>query len=63
MIEKGLLIPELSWKAVAKTMAEALEHPVSQEERKTLVRSHIQSKKGGTLQACDEILKNFDLLP
>ncbi len=60
MLKKGLLIQKNSWKTLAETMAEALEHPVSQEGRKTLVKSHVQSKKGGARQACDEILKTFD---
>ena len=63
MIEKGLLLPESSWKAVAGTMVKALEHPQDPKAQKALVQSHIQSRKGGTRQACDEILKAFDLLP
>lgn len=62
MLKKGLLIRKNSWKALAETMAEALEHPVSLEDRKALVKSHLQSKKGGARQACDEILKTFDQL-
>jgi 3-deoxy-D-manno-octulosonic-acid transferase len=63
MIEKGLLLPELSWEAVAKTMVKALEHPPDPKAQIALIQGHIQSKKGGARQACDEILKAFDLLP
>ncbi|MDA8134063.1 MAG: 3-deoxy-D-manno-octulosonic acid transferase [Desulfobacteraceae bacterium] len=63
MIEKGLLLRESSWKAVARTMVTALEHPQDPKAQKALVQSHIQSKKGGTRQACHEILKAFDLWP
>ncbi len=61
MFKKGLLIRKSTWKAIAQTMVESLLHPVNRKERKALVQSHIQSKKGGTRQACDEILKAFDL--
>ena len=61
MFKKGLLIRKNTWKAIAQTMAESLLHPVNRKERKALVQSHLQSKKGGTRQACDEILKAFDL--
>jgi 3-deoxy-D-manno-octulosonic-acid transferase len=63
MIEKGLLLRESSWKTVARTMVTALDHPPDPKTQKALVQSHIQSKKGGTRQACDEILKAFDLWP
>jgi 3-deoxy-D-manno-octulosonic-acid transferase len=63
MIEKGLLLPESSWEAVARTMVKALDHPPDLKAQKALVQSHIQSRKGGTRQACDEILKAFDQWP
>jgi 3-deoxy-D-manno-octulosonic-acid transferase len=63
MIEKGLLLPESSWKAVARTMVKALDHPPDPKTLKAQVQNHIQSRKGGTRQACHEILKAFDLLP
>lgn len=63
MIEKGLLLSESSWEGVARTMVKALDHPPDLKAQKALVQSHIQSRKGGTRQACDEILKAFDLWP
>nr|NJM02726.1 hypothetical protein [Desulfobacula sp.] len=63
MLEKGLLVRKNSWKALAETMAEALEHPGGRDRQKARVQDHIQSKKGGARQACDEILKAFDLRP
>jgi len=62
MIKKGLLIQKKTWKAIAETMAETLLNPVNREDQKALVQSCLQSKKGGTRHACDEILKIFDLL-
>lgn len=62
MMEKGFLIKKKTWKAIAGTMIENLEHPMNRGDRKTLVQSYLHSKKGGTRQACDEILKSFDLL-
>ncbi len=62
MIEKGFLIKNKTWKTIAKTMVKTLEHPISKEDQKAKVQNYLQSKKGGTHKACDEILKAFDLL-
>ncbi len=62
MIEKGFLIQKKTWKTIAETMVKTLEHPMNREDRKALVQNYLYSKKGGARQACDEILKAFDLL-
>lgn len=62
MVRKGFLIQKKTWKAIAETMVDILKPPILQKDRKAIVQRYLQEKKGGVRQACDEILKAFDLL-
>ncbi len=62
MVEKGFLIQKKTWKSIAETMVKTLEQPMNREAQKARIQSYLQSKKSGTREACDEILKAFDQL-
>ena len=57
---KGLVIKKNNWKEISKTLVAAILEPVNRPDRKALAREYIQSNRGGTEQACNEILKAFD---
>ncbi|MBC8439497.1 MAG: 3-deoxy-D-manno-octulosonic acid transferase [Deltaproteobacteria bacterium] len=61
IFKKGIVIKQNYWKAVARTITQALEKPGSRSDRKRLALEYLQSNQGGTQQACHEILKVFDV--
>ncbi len=61
IFKKGIVIKKNHWKAVARTITQALEKPGSRSDRKGLALEYLQSNQGGTQQACHEILKAFDV--
>ncbi len=58
---KKIVIKKNNWKAVAQTIIETLKKPGERSIRKDMALEYIKSNQGGTLQACHEILKVFDL--
>jgi len=61
IFKKRIVIQEKNWRAVAQTITTALKNPLNRSLRRHRVQEYLHSKKGGTLQACNEILKAFDL--
>ncbi len=60
IFNKGIVIKENHWRDAAMTIVETLENPGSRSERSRLAMEYINSNQGGSLQACNEILKAFD---
>jgi 3-deoxy-D-manno-octulosonic-acid transferase len=56
-----IVLKEKDWQSVARTILNALELPGNKSERKDRALAYLQSNRGGTRQACDEILKAFDV--
>jgi len=61
IFKKGIVIKKNHWKAISQTIIETLEKPVNRSDRKRLALEYLKSNQGGTQQACDEILKAFDV--
>ena len=57
IFNKKIIIKKKSWRAVAKTIHKTLENPVNKADQILLTQNYIKSNQGGTLQACNEILK------
>lgn len=60
IFNKKIIIKKKSWRAVAKTIHKTLESPVNKTDQILVTQNYIRSNQGGTLQACNEILKNLD---
>ena len=52
----GIVIKENNWKAAARKIITALENPGSRTARKDLAQKYLIANRGGTRQACNEIL-------
>jgi len=61
IFKKGIVIKKNNWKAVAQAIAKSLEKQGNRSLRKRLAMEYLQSNQGGTYQACNEILKPFDV--
>ena len=61
IFKKRIVIQKNNWKTIAQTIIETLEKPGKRSLRKEMALEYLQSNQGGTLQACHEILKVFDL--
>ncbi len=59
IFNKKIIIKKKSWRAVAKTIHKNLENPVNKTDQILLTQNYIKSNQGGTLQACNEILKSL----
>ncbi|MEN8211180.1 MAG: glycosyltransferase N-terminal domain-containing protein [Thermodesulfobacteriota bacterium] len=59
IFNKKIIIKKKSWQAVAKTISKTLENPVNKTEQILVTQNYIKSNQGGTLQACNEILKSL----
>ncbi|NOX34242.1 MAG: 3-deoxy-D-manno-octulosonic acid transferase [Deltaproteobacteria bacterium] len=60
IFKKRIVIKKDNWKTIAETIFKALKTPEQKSDRKRRAHEFIESKKGGTQKACDEILKAFD---
>jgi 3-deoxy-D-manno-octulosonic-acid transferase len=60
IFKKGIVTQKNNWKEIAQTIFKTLKTPGNRSDRKLLAKKYIASNKGGTKQACDEILKAFD---
>ena len=59
IFNKKIIIKKKSWRAVAKTIHKTLENPVNNKDQILVTQNYIKSNQGGTLQACNEILKSL----
>jgi 3-deoxy-D-manno-octulosonic-acid transferase len=61
VFKKGIVIKENNWKSVAKILLKSLKTTNNKRtDRIDIAQNFIRTNKGGTLQACNEILKAFD---
>ncbi len=58
---RQIVLKKNNWQSVSQTILKTLELPGNKSERKARVHAYLQSNRGGTQQACDEILKAFDV--
>lgn len=59
IFNKKIVIKKNSWRAVAKTIQKTLENPANKTDQILVTQNYIKSNQGGTLQACNEILKSL----
>ncbi len=61
IFKKGIVIKKNNWKSVAKTILKTIKSPANKKDtRIDKAQNFIRTNQGGTLQACNEILKGFD---
>jgi 3-deoxy-D-manno-octulosonic-acid transferase len=62
IFDKKIVLKNENWKSVAKTIVQYLKNPVNKKNNILQSREYMELNRGGTLKACNEILKVFDQL-
>ncbi|WP_457553430.1 3-deoxy-D-manno-octulosonic acid transferase [Desulfobacula sp.] len=62
IFKKGIVIKKKNGAEVAQTIIKTLKRPASKSKRRHLALEYLKLNHGGTLKACNEILKAFDEL-